>query len=211
MPRLLLLTALAALACCPPALANDPPAAPPAPVGQSVLTPPPAAPAAPQTPAPTANTPAPVARKEETEVKIRSGFFNGLFADKGALTKEQAADEITKLRADNEALRKQLAEAQNELSAIAADWPAIREALLQGKPDAPVLQTPLGQQAAQAAAAAAAAQVAGAGHDPKKMPGPGAAKTDTGTQQNAPANQKPTSADLIKLGLQQHREKQHLN
>lgn len=207
MKFLTLLSALFTLALCAPAFSEDSP--PPAPVGQTALTPP--APVAPQTPAPAplAANPA-VARKEETEVKIRSGFFSGLFPDKSAITKEQAADEITKLRADNETLRTQHAAAQNELKAIEEDWPAIREALMAGKADAPVLQKPLGQQVMQATTAAAAGQIAATGHDPKKLPGPGATPPAATGNPNAPAKQA-SAADLIKLGLQQHREKQHLN
>lgn len=160
--------------------------APPPPVGQTALTQP--APAAPQTPAPAATVPV-VARKEETEVKIRSGFFAGLFPSKGAISIEQAADELSKLRAENDDLRKQLADAQTELKAISDDWPAIREALLAGKADAPVLQKPLGQQAMQATAAAVAANAASTGHDPKRLPGPGAAKPDTGKTLSAAGGQ----------------------
>ena len=176
--KFFILSALVTLAlCAPSAFAEDSP--PPAPVGQIALTQP--APAAPQTPAPAPVAANPVvARKEETEVKIRSGFFAGLFPDKNAITKVQAADEITKLRADNESLRTQLTEAQNELKAIAEDWPAIEAALAQGTATAPVLQTPLGQKVADLSMKTAAQQMAATGHDPKKLPGPGASKPDTG-------------------------------
>lgn len=169
-----LLCVLSALLFTGTARAEDTP--PPAPIGQAALTP-----AAPQTPAPAPSAPsaaAPVARKEETEVKIRSGFFAGLFPAAGAITVEQAAGELGKLRAENADLRSQLDAAQTELKAIAEDWPAIREALISGKPDAPALQTPLGQQVMQATAAAAAAEAAKTGHHPAQLPGPGAAKPE---------------------------------
>lgn len=175
--RLSLLCVLSLSALLSPCsvFAEDAPATPPAPIGQTALTP-----APPQTPAPAPTAPsaaAPVARKEEEEVKIRSGFFAGLFPGK-SISKEQAADEITRLRAENADLRKQLDAANTELQAIAADWPAIREALMAGKPDAPVLQKPLGQQVMQATAAAAAAEAGKPGHNPAQLPGPGAAKPE---------------------------------
>jgi len=161
-----------------PAHAEGTAAPPPAPVGQPTLTqdtPPPAP------PAPAASAPAPVARKEETEVNIRSGFFSSLFPAKGSITPGQAADEITRLRAENDDLRRQLTDAQSELKAIAEDWPAIRDALTAGKADAPALQTDLGKKVAAVTMHTAAAQVhAATGHDPKKLPGPGSAKPDTG-------------------------------
>lgn len=121
-----------------PAHAEGSAAPPPAPVGQPTLTQDTPTPAP---PAPAASVPAPIARKEETEVSIRSGFFSSLFPAKGSITPGQAADEITRLRAENDDLRKQLTDAQSELKAIAEDWPAIRDALTAGKADAPALQT----------------------------------------------------------------------
>lgn len=166
---------------------TEPPPAPPAPVGQTTLTPPASAPAPAPAPAPAATAPAPVARKEETDIKIRSGFFANLFpGGKNAISKEQAADEILRLRAENDDLRTQLAAAQDELEAIAEDWPAIREALLAGKTDAPVLQKPLGQQVVQATAAAAASAAANAGHDPAKLPGPKSAPSAATTTPDKP-------------------------
>jgi len=87
--------------------AAPPPA--PAPVGQPTLTqdPPPAP------PAPAASAPAAIARKEATEVSIRSGFFSNLFPAKGSITPGQAADEITRLRAELDEAKRKLESVRN--------------------------------------------------------------------------------------------------
>lgn len=118
----------------------------------------------------------------------RQGFFSSLFGGK-ARKQSAAAEETNKaLAAENAALK----EENKELKAAAAqfdrEWPAIETAITAGQSDAPALQSPFGQKIATLVASGVTASLARSGHDPKKLPGPGADAPDTGKNSTPPVS-----------------------
>lgn len=115
--------------------------------------------------------------KQKKAAKGRENYFAGLW--KGVTGQRNAAleaaqKEIADLRAENAALRKENRKQAQQLAHFDANWPAIEAALTQGTPDAPALSTKIGKKVAATVMKTAAQQMKGAGHNPAKLPGPGA-------------------------------------
>lgn len=166
------------------------------------------APAAPvPAPAPTqpdAKIPTPARREDEPETTPAPAA-----ADSGAATPSLMAQlfsasarqkvaglgtELETLRAELTRANASLAAAQEQITALtaenarladletrfSAELPAIEAALQSGDSAAAALQTGFGQRIASLVATGVTASVTRAGHNPAKLPGPGAAEPDTG-------------------------------
>lgn len=139
----------------------------------------------------------------------RESYFEGLWNGVTGRRNQKAAN----LEAENAALKRRVATLKKknhrqakQLAHFDENWDTIEAALTQGDAENPALQTDLGKKVKVTVMKTAAQQMQKSGHSAKQLPGPKADKPPGGG-----SDRKPTAAELITLGMQQHRQRADQN